>query len=502
MSFIPTIPLEQVTGSARILFGVMFSIKLFFSIDARELVWSHRLPLGSKRCFSFLLTSLVIANSFFIFGFCTGPAALLQWFFYVFLFRYASLFGLEDISFHALSFYFVFAGSGTALSLDSLWGFEVWGRILHDSLVPELALATAIGNIFLSAGITKLPSPMWKRGLGAYYFFLLPNFRRLGTSLFTKNEKLSRIINHMAIGMELGLLPALFVNFFPLGLAFWLMAIGFTLLLSTVFVLTWIGESMTLGLLIVLWLVLEADTGGLGTLWWQEIGLLDDYAYYGVTAILLVTLFAGFCTALVPDARLFRGISWVTRFYRLMRYIARYTWGLLPCEVFTEVHMKGSIVYRVFAQQGNTGERQEVFKIYSPQCNPGPERFFRPTFFEVTAYKVAEACMEMDLHGHIKTPERERFILTLAQYIRKKMPDHRRGSDCSLIFQVVQLVPPQEFSGSDRDWYLDESWEDAFRVDFEKGNSRDIHSLKTQILKAPTGRDLSRDSFEFIPLSS
>lgn len=499
---LPLPPLDTTVACVRVAFGGMFLAKLYFTIDARELVWSHRRPtLGGREWpFHLALAGLVVSTVCFTVGFCTGPAALLQWALYLFLFRYASLFGLEDVSFHAISLYFVLAGAGAALSVDAWAGIHTWGRIPAGTVIPELALASAIGVIFLSAGFEKLPSRMWRSGLGAYYFFLLPHFRRWDTSWLTRRERLVRAINHLAIGMEIGLLPVMLINAVPAGVVVWCLAVGFTLLLATVFVLTWIGEALTAAMLIVLWLLLDTGSAGLGARWLGEVARLDGWLDRTVTIGLLASLLAGVWVAVLDIAAPHVASPAFATVHRMMRRFARYTWGLVPCQVFTEVHMEGPVVYRVHALL-RCGEEVEVFRIFSPTCAPGPERWGRPTFFEVTSYKVAEACMELDQHGRIADEQRRRFILRLAEHIHRKAAKTLREQPFALRFSTLQLVPPACFAGACDGWYRQQPWIHAFRVTFDGAAAADIEPLARRTLRAPTGRNLARQSFEFSPVS-
>lgn len=497
----PFVPLDDVVGAARIAFGLMFSVKLYFSLDARRLVWAHRVPVASQGVLTAILAALVAANALFVVGLFTGPAALAQYGLYLLALRYASLFGLEDVAFHMLCLYFTLAGAGSSLSLDHWLGTGLWGRLPSGTVIPELALATAMGNVFLSAGITKLFSPMWRKGLGAYYFFLLPNFRRMSTALITRNERVIRLVNGLALLMEVGFLPAVMVSAIPLGLVFWLMGIGFTISLATVFVLTWIGEAMTVGMVIVGWLLWDTGTGGLAMRWVTEVSRVSHPLDVLLVTVLIATLVACLWTALIPDAALLGPRPRLVKAYRLSRFVARFTWGFLPCDVFTEAHMQGSIVYRVFAQPAGGGPSFEVFRIYGPECGPGPERFLRPTFYEVSAYKVSEVCMELDAYGEVRSPERLQFLLRLADLIVRR--SRLSGTAlAALTFSVIQLVPPVQFEGAAHEWYSSQPWVDAFQVTFARGRAAHIVATRRPILNAPTGRDLARNSFEFLPMSS
>lgn len=494
--------LETIVAGVRVAFGAMFLVKLYFSIDARELVWSHRRPSIAGRTWPFSagLAALAAAAVCFTIGLFTGPAALVQWLLYLWLFRYASLFGLEDVVFHAISLYFVLAGAGAAFSIDAWTGLHVWGRLPAGTVIPELALACAIGVIFLSAGVEKLPSPMWRKGLGAYYFFLLPHFRRWGTAWLTRRESWVRAINHLAIAMEIALLPAMLINAVPAGVAVWLAAVGFSVLLATVFVLTWIGEALSAALLIVLWLLLDTGPGGLAARWVAECGRLHDVWPWTLTAALWASLLAGVWVALFDVIAPHRAGSLFAKVHRTMRRFVRYTWGLVPCQVFTEVHMEGPVVYRVHAVP-HRGDEVEVFRIFTPECAPGPQRRGRPTFFEVTSYKVAEACMELDRDGRIADPQRLRFILSLAEHIGRKASRRLGALPSALRFSTLQLIPPAGFAGAADGWYRQQPWIRAFEVLFDGPRAAAVRPLAARRLSGPTGRDLTRRSFEFSAVS-
>jgi hypothetical protein len=493
-----TLPLPIIVGIVRIAFGAMFMVKLYFSIAARHMVWAHRRPrIGRWQVpLQLALTALAIALIAFTLGVFTGPAAMLQWALYLWLFRSASLYGLEDICFHTLCFYFVFAGAGEAWSLDAMYGTAMWGRLGGDSLIPELSLAAALGAMFLSAGVEKLRSPMWRQGMGAYYFFLLPNFRRCRTGVLTRRQWAVRVINYVAIVMELGLLPAMLFNAFPAGLCFVVLALLFVVQLWTVFVLTWIGESLTVAFGIVLWLILDSQGQSLFLRWIAELDVLTGMSLYVALAIAL-SIAAGAWVALCDaHVRESAGTKWYRPLHHAVRWLARHTWGLVPCAVFTEVHMQGPIVYRVFARQGES--ESEVFRIFDVDGGPGPQRRFRPAFFEVTSYKVAEACMELDRDGRIVEPQRLAFIQRLSEYIAGA----HGLADSSLVFEVRQFIPPGEFAGADETWLEAAPWVRAFEVSLDGRKAGTVVPLSSRILRGPTGRDLKRLSFAFNPASN
>lgn len=492
--------LQNLLAIIRILFASIFLVKLFFSYKAHYIVWGHREGTYLKNNIFHFLIYLQFGSLFlFLFGCLTEVAILILFITYIFLNRRASLYGLEDIVFQLFTFYFIFAGSGSVYSFDHFFKVNLWGRFLGNNYLPEYALLLASGMVFLSAGVEKLKSPMWKKGLGAYYFFLIPQFRRISTTIFTKRKWFVILINFSAIFFQLGMLIAFLVNALPLSIPFWFFAVSFAVLLSTVFVLTWIGECLILIFCINTWTLYHLGTSGVLQKILACIDTVDDQKQYYVFGIVFLTLFSSLWAVLVPSGEWVKSKKIFSFLHRFFRFISRHSWGLSPLKVFTELHLEGPVIYRVFVDI--EGKNKEVMKIFGENCQPGEERAFRPAFFEVTSYKVTEACMEYDEYGIIKTKDRRLFIENLSKYVRdiafkkfKKYPD-------SVLFKIKQIYPKREFVGSD-DWYLREPWLDAIKVVFKNGSIENIDCLSRPILKYPTGRSLDRNSFHYNPFSS
>lgn len=487
--------MESFAGLARIAFGIVFFLKIFISLDAKNLVWCHALKERgmNETLLRVSIWTLLGVTLFFTAGLMTPYVALLLWLLYMLLFLQASLFCLEDIVLTYLSFYFVFAGSGASFSLDSYFGWtHAWGRIPTGTLFPELCLLIVFGLVFFSAGWEKLKSPIWKKGLGCYYFFLLPNVRRFDTSFITDRKWIMFMGNYLTLSIELGFLLILFFNFWPLGLLTWFGALMFIMSLWIIFVVHWIGE----GELIALFLIF-------GLFWTQSENsgfelLLNEFTRGGYFQITLGSLFLG---SLIPClwTVFFRSppsaSGWQT-IHRFLRSSARYTWGFLPVRAFTEMNLQGPVVYRIVAKDEH-GREREAWPIFREDATPGPVRRFKPTFFETMAYKVTEICEELDRFGKVKTPERKHFFESLMHYIRDGSEGYLGSVPDHLIVKIIQIDPPEEYIGYS-EWYLEDGWKDAFRVDFSNGQTN-VEKLSDPILDVPTGRDLDRMSFEFNP---
>lgn len=467
--------LKDVVGLARAAFGAIFLMKLGFTLDVSGLVWASRRP----PFFRALAAALVTSVACLMLGLLSGPAALASWLLYVLLFHYASLFCLEDVLFQSLAFYFVFAAPGSGWSIDAALGVPApWGRL---PLAPELALTVVSGLILFSAGFEKAKSPLWRRGMGCYYFFLLPNVRRLDTSFITSRRWLSVLMNHLTFVFEMGYLPALLLAYRPLGAAAWLLAFVFTFSLVVAFVVHWIGEAQLIMLGIAVWLIFHGNVS-LAADWAAELKMDGPLGW-----ALALSLAPCAWSVIIPASAPF-GLP-----HRFLRTLSRYTWGLMPVSAFNEMHLKGPVVYEVL----ESGTRAAAWPIFTPECTPGPERSFRPTFFETMAYKVTEICMELDAYGEVRTPQRLDFIRGLAELARRKAKRRLGRLPESLLFRITQINPPAEFVGASH-WYLNDWRVDAFEISFDaEGRALAPRVLSKPILKYETGRDLKRMSLRF-----
>jgi len=351
--------IDYLTGILRIVFGSIFLLKLIFTIDGYKINWATRKPkfFDSDIKLLSLLTLLFISTMLFTMGLFTGPSLLFAFLTYIYLFKYSSIYGMEDNVCHTLWMYFLLAGSGQKFSLDILFNINTWGRFTDNSLIPEILLASMLAIIFLSASIGKLCSPIWRKGLGVYYFFLLPLHRRIDTSLITRNKPAIYLLNYSVLAMELLFLPLLFLNASPIGFSILIFLFSFAVLLSTVFVFTWLGELLILGFTLITFLLLNTGNQSLINRFTNEFLSLGNIFDQICVLILSATILASLWTAIIPNLNLdLKGFFNKLDFY--CRYIARYVWGFLPVNLFGERHMLGPVIYRTFAEY----EDGEAFK--------------------------------------------------------------------------------------------------------------------------------------------
>ncbi len=462
---------DTVIQTCRILFGIIGVLNTLYLIHAYDLNWAFQKPFGSSKILIGLLWLLIAGFTLLVFNIQTASVGLITFLLYLYLFHYSVFYGLENI-----------------LIQIGLIYFTLSGYLSHTSShLAENGLVIAIGITWLSASLNKWRDPIWKRGLGAYYFFLFPIWRRWKTRWITGSKRLSLFTNYATILLQMSGL--IFFLFSPkLGVAVAAGLLLFSISLSSLFVMTWVGEVLSILSVIILVYFCNLQSS-LVSLWWFEISTSFSFLHM----LVLFTLFAAFWSACV--------VIWIERpshpilkwFNITMRYVSRYTWGLSIVKVFTSLHIQGPVLFRMYLVFDDMVEK-EVFASVNQFGFPTSWRNFKPTFVESISTKLTEVSMELDEYGMIKTYKRRQFLFAFCSFLRRTESE---GKNIRWIrFDSFQLVPPQQFSGSD-EWFREQSWKGAFHVVFYDQQPNSIEVIGHPILRAPSGRDLNRDGFNF-----
>ena len=468
---------QLVVDATRILFGLAFMARLWSSMAARELVWAHRAP----RALPQLLRLQMLGVVCFTCGLMTGPACILLFGLNLYLNRAASFYGIEDISFQLISFYFLFAGAGHRLSLDRWLGIDFSIDPFGDATLGLAFLTVMFAGLLFAAGVGKTRCSLWRRGLGAYVFFLSPIYRRVDLSCLVKHERLMKLLNHLTLVCQLALLPAVLLNAEPVGGIVFVGAAVFCISLATIFTLTWIGEVLTILLPATAWTLVSIGHQGLASYLFHATSALGTPGRL-IAAAIAVAIACGLWSSVATVAR--QGV--LTRWARV---VSRNSWGLSPITVFTAKDFLGPIAFRVFS--GN----DEVFHLFTPDCRFGPGRSWKPIFVEGMALKLAEICEEFDRYGELKNAQRLQLMRRMAEHIRRTSVS-REDAPAHLDFHVLQLVHPKQFEGSTH-WYRSQPWVPALRVHFNESRAGEVEAMTAKILQGPTGRDISRTTFAF-----
>ncbi|MFB6306704.1 MAG: hypothetical protein ABEH43_06910, partial [Flavobacteriales bacterium] len=234
----------------------------------------------------------------------------------------------EDELFQMASFSLIFMNSGEVLSIDSYFhinylfpdGYTAYGLNFFINL---LAL------IMFSAGLEKIFSPIWQKGLGFYYFIGLPHLRSHKLKCYS--------LNWITIGAELSLLMGLY--FKPTRILSAIILLGFGISLFTIVDLSFIGQLISLSMLLILSidfsfivpLDLSIKTFSLGS---NQTTLL----------ILFTLLWIGNCVRCIDSQLLSNSLT---------DMISRYSAGASPMYVFTERNVFGLYIFRLNSPKGD-----------------------------------------------------------------------------------------------------------------------------------------------------
>ena len=89
-------------------------------------------------------------------------------------------------------------------------------------------------------------------------------------------------------------------------------------------------------------------------------------------------------------------------------YFARWTVGLAPIRVFTDVHLYGVYIYRLVAKYRTGGER-ELLPVFDIDGGPGPLQRWYPRVFLSCMYPVTDLCLIVQKYGFEKAQESSKF---------------------------------------------------------------------------------------------
>lgn len=493
---------QIISAIGRILFGAVLTAKFISMIELRDFIWARRFPNGvvSDQSLKILLYFSVCFSFLLTIGFLTGIMALICTLIILFLMKDASIYTMEDTFCQILAFYFIIAGSGQILSIDSLVGWHLIERFPGaQSLFPEFVLAVLIGIVFTSAGVEKLLSPMWRNGFALYRFLSFPGQRRFSAALLRKNKTLVLFLNYTALLGEAGILLAMFINGFPIGFLFVLSVFFIGVFISTLFVFTWLGELIIISTGIVFWLLFQIGSDSLLSIWWQTHEQINSQfsiiIFWGISFSLFAALWVGVIPHIFRNKTFRRPIYEINLF---LRYVARYVWGLVPVELFSEKHLTEQTLYKTFVSLDGK-KWDEVVHLWKQNGLSGSFKELRPIHIRSTRYKLTEVSMELDKFNKIESENRRKMLDSLVKYaIKRGEKDY--GYKAKLIkYKILQIPPPAGFIGDDENWYSHLSWEDSILIKIENTGEISVKKLKDKILNYPTGRNITRDSYSFNP---
>ena len=161
--------------------------------------------------------------------------------------------------------------------------------------------------------------------------------------------------------------------------------------------------------------------------------------------------------------------SFVACFYKIPLFfdkINRYTLGLFPFNVYTEIHIYGIRVFKISGFYNSKLVHNNLFKVYNEQGRVGPEYFLKPSIMFGLTYRIADIC-ERRL-GKNSTQNDEKILISLFKNtidLNKK-----KINDTDVLKLYVKTINPNNETNDPNNW-IDKDWSEIAQYNISKENS-------------------------------
>jgi hypothetical protein len=290
---------------------------------------------------------------------------------------------------------------------------------VHRALLVNL-LWLALGLVMFSAGFEKLWSPLWRRGQGFNCFVGLPHLVQRRFRFVRRWPGLGVWLSWMTVIAELAFVATASDAVVRMAVA--AVLVGFAISLIVVVDFSFIGQALGLWLLLFLGL----DIGG----WISGYipgsgGVLRLGTPVGV--IVLTAIVLSVIRLLdIPAGPL----------SRVALRFARWTVGLAPIRVFTEVHLYGVYLYRIVAQSLPDRQR-DLLPAFDHDGGPGSFQRWYPRVFHGLMYPVSDLCLMAQRDG-FEAAQNSRRFRTVVDFVegafRGLIPAERSASDRVVLY--------------------------------------------------------------------
>lgn len=404
-----------------------------------------------------IICNILIASSLLIvLGIFTKFFVLFHFLLYLFLFRRsrANFFGIEQSYHQIMGIFFIFSNSNLYFSFDSLFGIKHF-FIFKDSTSLNF-LVLSISVCLISGFYEKLNSKVWKSGNALSIFLNLPH---VATYRFNKTFAkifFNKYVCYIALINQALLFTLLFND---LRLFFYIGELIFSISLIFLTPISYIGATFAM----VFSLLITTELINLKYLSFvKEIGLENNsYKLY------FIDYFLGF---LILN-------SFVACFYKIPLFfdkINRYTLGLFPFNVYTEIHIYGIRVFKISGFYNSKLVHNNLFKVYNEQGGVGPEYFLKPSIMFGLTYRITDIC-ERRL-GKNSTQNDEKILISLFKNtidLNKK-----KINDTDVLKLYVKTINPNNETNDPNNW-IDKDWSEIAQYNISKENSFNWIGLPT-----------------------
>ena len=411
-----------------------------------------------------IICNILIACSFLIvLGIFTKFFILLHFLLYLFLFRKsrANFFGIEQSYHQIMGIFFIFSNSNIYFSFDRL--FEIKDFFIFKDSASLNFLVLSISICLISGFYEKLNSKVWKSGNALSIFLNLPHVALIRFNKIFAKIFFNKYVCYVALINQTLLFVLLFND---LRLFFYIGELVFSICLVLLTPISYIGATF----IIIFSLLITTEFINLDYVnFVQEIGLENNsYKLY------FIDYFLGF---LILN-------SFVACFYKIPLFfykINRYTLGLSPFSVYTEIHIYGIRVFKISGFYNSKLVHNNLFDIYNEQGGVVLKHLWKPSIILGLTYRITDIC-ERRL-GKKSTQYDEKILISLFKNtidLNKK-----KINDTDVLKLYVKTINPTNKTNNPNNW-IDKDWSEIAQYNISKENSFNwtgLPSIATKIFR-------------------
>lgn len=434
LPFSAVTPADQaIIGVFRVLYGALIFLRLLRVQPAAPMVLGWRRTKGVQNAiFWWMIPAVLICV-----GFLTPVAVLAHLLFGSVLWRRSKVYSLEDVLIRSAGFCLLFLNSHLSVSIDAQLGLDY--GLSEPSVIGLNLYAWTYGLLMLSAGGEKLCSPMWRRGLGFFYFMSLRHWVKPAFQWANKSLVASAILSWVTIVTQFVLVLSLLVP--EVRVVALPMSVGFALMLCLTVYLAFLSHQTLLSSTFLLAIEISrrmADTTG------PAPGSATAVTPLLLVAIGFLVLGAVSSSGLVK----LRG-GWVTT-------LSAWTIALRPIMIFVETHIYGIYIFRQIAKLGD--RRKSVLECWDENAVPSRLQPWRPRTIAGTTYRVTDYCIAALEDLPERAASRAESIVDLAYGGYLELSEEERAKLEHIEFEVRVFDPEDGFVPDTSHW-LSPKWQ-------------------------------------------
>ena len=428
-------------GVFRAMYGLLVAFRLMRTLPGAALLHGWRRTKEMRHIYiawSFVAMMICV-------GFLTPLVLTVHWLLGCTIQRWNRVYSVEDVLFRATGFCLLFLQSQLAFSLDAEfgWTFGLGGS----SVLGVNFFMWTLALLMFSAGLEKMWSPLWHKGLGFYYFMSLPHLVKPYFSWLNRSRWLSVVLSWITVFSELLLIPAMFFPWLRWTLYFLLG--GFAVTLFILVDISFIGQ-LTL-LLIVGAVALDWNRQQLAP---ETLPVFQSWSMpEWVLFFFLATIFVLGAWSSSGLARLRSGL--VSRIMGLTTHFRPFT-------VFVEIHFYGLYLFRLLARM-NDGSTKKILDVFKDTGAPGKLQTWRPRTFSGSMYRFTDYCIAVLENLEQRRIERAEFVMDIAYAGWEQLSESERRRLDHIELEVRVFDPADNYEPDTKHW-LSADWKPILRV--------------------------------------